>query len=325
MKMFCLSLFAAMLSFLCAGKAEAVTHDWAADPLKDVQINTAAFRGWFPDTTKPLSGVLVLIPGRHGDGRGKADEPLWQQLATDLNFAILACQFTDGDPYLYQSDAQGEVAKCINTAVEHLSELGGKEELKKAPLAFWGVSAGSNVSSRYCVFFPERVAAFASSSGTCGPGGEISAKSLEIPMFFAIGGKDKPDWVKSSLENAERGQGKAPWTVAFQKDQGHGIGKSLDAIIPFLLTTVKQRLGIAAPPARSSASIFKSELPNIGSHPAASTSKSLKKISLLSGWLGNPDTCEVAAYAGYKGNKAKAIWLPDEPTAIAWQGYLRGQ
>lgn len=325
MKKICLGVFVAMLSTVFFGKVEAVTYDWAADPLKEVQINTVAFRGWIPETAKPLSGVLVLIPGRHGDGRGRADEPLWQQLATELNFAILACQFTNGDPYLYQSDAQGEVAKCINAAVEHLSELSGKEELKKAPLAFWGVSAGSNVSSRYCVFFPERVAAFASSSGTCGPGGEISAKSLEIPMFFAIGGKDKPDWVKCSLENAERGQGKAPWTVAFQKDQGHGVGKSLDVIVPFLLATVKQRLGIAAAPSQSSSSIFKSELPNIGSHPVASAPKSLKKLSLQSGWLGNPDTCDVSAYSGYKGNKAKAIWLPDEPTALAWQSYLRGQ
>ena len=307
------------------GKADAVTHDWAADPLKEVQINTVAFRGWIPETTTPLSGVLVLIPGRHGDGRKMAEDPRWQKLAGDLSFAILACQFSNGEPFPYQNDAHGEVAKCLNTAVEHLGELSGKPELKKAPLAFWGVSAGSNVSARYCVFFPERVAAFASSSGTCGPGGEISAKALDIPMFFAIGGTDKPDWVKGSLANAERGQGKAPWTVALQKAQGHGVGKSLDVVVPFLLATVKQRLGVASP-AQSTASIFKTELPNIGSssHPAAGTQKTLKKLSLQSGWLGNPDTYDVAAYAGYKGSKAKAIWLPDEPAALAWQAYLRG-
>ena len=324
MKLSCLSFCVAILSTVCCGKVSAATHDWAADPLKGVQINTVAFRGWIPDSSKPLSGVLVLIPGRHGDGRGMADDARWQKLATDIDFAILACQFSNGEPFPYQNDAHGEVAKCINSAVEHLSELSSKAELKKTPLAFWGVSAGSNVSSRYCVFFPDRVAAFASSTGTCGPGGEISAKTLAIPMLFAIGGKDKPDWVKSSVVNAERGQGKAPWTVALQKIQGHGVGKSMDVIVPFLVATVKQRLGGASP--SSSPSIFKSELPTIGtsSYSAASTQKTLKKLNIQSGWLGNPDTYDVSAYAEYKGNKAKAIWLPDEPTALAWQVYLRG-
>ena len=221
----------------------------------------------------------------------------------------------------------GEVARCINSAVENLASLAGEPELAKAPLAFWGVSAGSNVSSRYCVFFPERVAAFASSTGTCGPGGEITPKNLEIPMCFAIGATDKPDWVSGSLANAERGQGKAPWTVAYHKTQGHGVGRSLDVLIPFLQAAVQQRLGVAAPASSAAGSIFKSELPNIGSSAktAAGTQKSLKKVSLQSGWLGNPETYDVSAYASYKGSKAKAVWLPDETTALAWQAYLRAQ
>ena len=326
MKAICSGLFLALLSTVVCGKAVAATQDWAAEPLKEVQINTVAFRGWIPETTKPLSGVLVLIPGRHGDGRGMAGDPRWQKLAGDLDFAILACQFSDGDRGLYQNDAHGEVAKCINAAVDHLGELASKPELKKAPLAFWGVSAGSNVSSRYCVFFPDRVAAFASSTGTCGPGGEITPKTMDIPMLFAIGGTDKPEWVKDSLANAERGQAKAPWTIALQKTAGHGVGKSMDVVVPFLLATVKQRLGVATP-SQTPKSIFKSELPNIGSssHPAADTQKPLKKLSLPSGWLGNPDTYDVAACADYKGPKSKAVWLPDEPTALAWQSYLRAQ
>ena len=90
MKKICLSFVVAILATIFCGKADAVTHDWAADSLKEVQINTVAFRGWIPETTKPLSGVLVLIPGRHGDGRGMADAPQWQKLAPDLDFAILA-------------------------------------------------------------------------------------------------------------------------------------------------------------------------------------------------------------------------------------------
>lgn len=151
--------------------ALAATYDWTAKPLKEVKLETVAFRGWTPEISEPLEGTLVLIPGRHGDGRGMADNARWQALATELKFAILACQFTNGDPGLYQGDDRGEVAEAINEAVEHLAKESNQAALAKGPLAFWGTSAGSNVSSRYCKHFPDRVAAFASSKGTWGRAG----------------------------------------------------------------------------------------------------------------------------------------------------------
>ncbi|MDX2081753.1 MAG: hypothetical protein SFU53_13295 [Terrimicrobiaceae bacterium] len=300
----------------------AATFDWSADPLPKVKIETVAFRGWVPDTEKPLAGTLVLIPGRHGDGRGLADQPRWQQLAGDLGFAIIGCQFANGEPYDYQNDGTGEVARAINAAVEKLAEVSGKPELAKAPLAFWGTSAGSNVSMAYCTHFPERVAAVGSSKGTGGPQGATGPKQMEIPMIFAVGGKDKPEWVTGSVENIGRGLGKAPWTLALQANEGHGVDASLDVIIPFLRSAVEQRLG--KKPATGSSSFFKSELPNIGSGSRPASAKTtFAKINLRDGWLGDRETFEVATYSDFKGTKAKAIWLPDEATALAWQAYLR--
>jgi hypothetical protein len=307
-----------------ANPALAATYDWTAGPLNDVKLNTAAFRGWVPDTTDPLAGVLVLIPGRHGDGRGMADNSRWQQLATEVGFAILACQFADGDAGLYQSDDKGEVAAAINEAVKELSKVSGKPGLADAPLAFWGTSAGSNVSSKYCGFFPERVAAFGSSKGTWGPGGNASPGFLEIPMIYAIGSNDKPEWVQTSVDHFNKGHGKAPWTLALQPKEGHGVESSLDVIIPFLASAINQRLGKATAGASQSESIFKSELPKIGSSSTLKNSPSrLKKLDLRKGWLGDPKTFEVAAYSDFKGSKSSAIWLPDEAVALAWQSYLR--
>jgi len=167
-----------MLGMVVANTAFAATYDWTAEPLKDVKLETVAFRAWVPETTDPLAGVIVLIPGRHGDGRSMADDARWQQLATEVGFGILACQFTNGDAGLYQSDDKVEVAKAINEAVNEMAKVSGKPELVDAPLAFWGTSAGSNVSSKYCGFFPERVAAFGSSKGTWGPGENTSPKFL---------------------------------------------------------------------------------------------------------------------------------------------------
>ncbi len=304
--------------------AMAATFDWSAAPLKVSQINTVAFRGWVPDTTEPLAGVLVLIPGRHGDGRGMADDARWQQLATDVGFGILACQFSDGDRGLYQSDDKGDVADAINTAVNELAKVSGKPELVDAPLALWGHSAGSNVSSKYCGHFPERVAALGSSKGTWGPGGNSTTKFLEIPMIYAIGANDNPEWVKSATANFDKGQGKAPWTLAIQPNEGHGVEGSLDVIIPFLTSAINQRLGKATAASTQSNSIFKSELPKIGSSSSPTKTKSsLKKLDLRDGWLGDPKTYDVAAYSDFKGSKSSGIWLPDETVALAWQSYMR--
>ncbi len=308
--------------------APAQTYDWNGDPLPGVKINTVAFKGWIPTRSEPLRGTLVLIPGRHQDGRGMAGESGWQGLANEIGFAIVACQFTNGEPFDYQSDAQGEVARSINTAVDHLAAESKHPELSKAPLALWGVSAGSNVSERYCSLFPKRVIAFASSTGTCGAGSLTPGKT-DIPMFFALGAKDKPDWLQESQRNIDAGvKLHAPWALAFNKNAGHGTGRSLDVVIPFLKATVNQRL---APPSASAASpggapsIFKTPPPSFsqGASKAAASTAQLYKIDAHLGWLGDPDSYEVASYQDFKGNKTKATWLPDEATAHAWQEYLR--
>lgn len=41
------------------------------------------------------------------------------------------------------------------------------------------------------------------------------------------------------------------------------------------------------------------------------------------GWVGNPDTGEVAPAATSKLRKGAGVWLPDEATAKAWQTYLQ--
>ena len=309
------------------GFLHAQDYDWAADALPGVKINTVAFKGWIPAGQQPLRGTLVLIPGRHGDGRGMADDKRWQALATDIGFAVIGCQFTNGEPFPYQNDQQGEVARSINTAVEHLAKESNHPELAKAPLAFWGTSAGSNVSAHYCGHFPRRVIAFAGSKGPQGPSGEMPPGKAEIPMFFALGAKDKPDWLKCSQSNISNGTKlHAPWTLAFQKKEGHEVGHSLDVAIPFLKAAIELRFN-GAPTASSggSSSIFKTQLPSMGqstSTAGTTTPAQLHKIDTHSGWLGNPDTCEVARYGEYKGDKNKATWLPDEATALAWKQYL---
>lgn len=78
--------------------------------------------------------------------------------------------------------------------------------------------------------------------------------------------------------------------------------------------------GSASDPASS----FKSEPPAVGSSSSGQgTPTKFQKISLKSGWLGDPETYEVAPYEKHQGWKSKAIWRPDEPTTTGWQAYLK--
>ncbi len=311
-----LPAIAAFSLFLLISLGRAETYEWSAGPLPVVKINTVAFKGWIPTRTEPLRGTLVLIPGRHQDGRGMAGEAGWQGLANDLGFAIVACQFADGEPFDYQGDAQGEVARSINTAVDHLAGESKHAELSKAPLALWGVSAGSNVSERYCSQFPKRVVAFASSTGTCGAGSLAPGKA-DIPMFFALGAKDKPEWLQDSQRNIDAGlKSHAPWAVALNKNAGHGTGRSLDVIIPFLKASVKMRFAppsALGSPAGGAPSIFKTQplsFSQTGPKSAAAPPQ-LYKIDSRAGWLRRcSDSYDVASYQDFKGNKTKSHLAP---------------
>ncbi len=317
-----LTIAASFLSY--SAVADSGFHEWQGEALPGVQLQTVAYKAWLPERTTPLRGTLVLIPGRHGDGRGLASDAGWQEVGSAVGFAVIGCQFTNGEPYLYQGDPQGEVARAINSAVSKLAVLSKHPELEKAPLAFWGTSAGSNVAGRYSDFFPERVAAFASSKGTSGPGPQLSRAKEGIPMFFAVGLKDKPEWVAGSRTNIETGLKKnAPWAVAYHKNEGHEVGKSLGVAQTFLKAAIELRLS----PAKGSTapvSVFKTApRPMGGSASTTATALRLTKADPRTGWSGNAEGQTIAPLESFKGSKASGTWLPDETTAKAWLEYLR--
>lgn len=287
-------------------------YEWEAGPLPAAELKTVNFRAWLPEGEGPVNGILFLIPGRHGDGRGMANDVSWQALGQEIRFAVVGCQYADGEPFPYQNDPGNSVSKSIEEAAEKLAELSGKAELAKVPFAFWGHSAGSNVSANFCNYDPDRVVAFGSSKGTGGPGGTMPRGKEEIPMLFAIGKNDKAEWVKASLTSVEAGRSeKAPWVLALNIKEGHELGGSLNLIRPFLKWAIRLRLGLSENGKTSSASV------------SGSGKVKLEKVSIKEGWLGDPESYEIASAENYSGKKKDAIWLPHEEVAKAWQGYLK--
>jgi len=203
---------------------------------------------------------------------------------------------------LYQDDKNFSTCRSIETAVKEIAKLSKRPEMATSLLAFWGTSAGSNLSARFCRFNPRRVIAFASSKGTRGPTRDRRGTE-EIPMLFAVGAKDNPIWVKNSLRNIKSGISKgAPWTLALQPNEGHELGGSLILSRIYLDAVIEKQMGAAKESGNSKAR--------------------LKRLRRDDGWLGDPDTKEIAEYREFKSNQKKAIYLPDEIVAKAWKAYL---
>ncbi|NOY00092.1 MAG: hypothetical protein GXP30_10220, partial [Verrucomicrobia bacterium] len=172
-------------------QAEDSIYDWDVGALPDVKLKVVRYRIWIPDGVRNIRGVLVLIPGTHGDGRRLISDPMWQEVAKKHQLGILGCQFSEGEIAPYQDDKKFATCRSIEKALVKLAELSGHAELSRAPVALWGHSAGSNLSARFCRYAPRRVMAFASCKGTRGPTRD-SRGTEEIPMLVAIGARDQP-------------------------------------------------------------------------------------------------------------------------------------
>jgi pimeloyl-ACP methyl ester carboxylesterase len=285
-----------------ATPVDPLKSDWDAGPVAGAALDQAKFRWWAPPGEKHLRGVLVLVNGRNMEGRTLVNDPDWQKLATDMKLGIVGCFFFGGKDYFtYQSDPTGDVARTINRAVEELAKQNGYADLKSPPLIFWGHSAGANVNAAYGARYPERVVAAINLKGPGGPGSATPAKNA-VPYLVITGAKDKPEWVKSSSDNFNAGhKAHALWTRAINPNEGHEAGKSRPLMVAYLRCVIPLRLD------------------------SSSSSSAPKRLSESDGWLGNPQTYDIASYSRYQGNRNEAIWLPDESTAKAWQEFLHGQ
>ena len=63
--------------------------------LSGKNFNKAAFRMWIPEDLGSMQGILIIMPGYEGDGRGAVADSFWQSVARKFQFALLGCYFTN--------------------------------------------------------------------------------------------------------------------------------------------------------------------------------------------------------------------------------------
>ena len=291
------SLLVFTLPWLNAASAQATFED-SVPP--GPNFDKAQFRFWTPAGTAPIRGVLILVPGSNGDGRGMAQDSIWQDFAARHRLAILACRFTDRpheqgfiEEYVAVSRGSGD---ALLTALSRFAERSGHPEAAGAPFLMWGMSAGGQFNYEFVAWKPERVLAFVVNKGGIYYSALLSRAAREVPGLLFIGGKDLAfrNNTIAGLFAVNRRAG-AIWALAEEPDVAHAVGRSRDVSLVFFEDLLRLRLG---------------------SQPG------LIRLEEKSGFLGDLSARTFAPLGEGKVPGYPTAWLPTERVARAWQAMV---
>lgn len=279
---------------------------------------------WIPSNVASIRGIIVH---QHGCGVGAckggqtaAYDLHWQELARKWDCALLGPayhQAEDQNCRLWCDPRNGSSAIFVQ-ALAALAEQSGRPEIAEVPWCLWGHSGGGFWASLLQMEFPERIVAIWFQSGTAHgrwTAGEIDAPeippaAMKIPMMANAGLKERGHerfqtaWLGSlAMFRDYRSRG-AP--IAFTPDplSGHETRDSRYLAIPFFDACLEQRLSVDA-------------------------SGPLREMDERKAWLAPVPLDPTAPQppptpaALFKGDRRKAVWLPNKDVAEAWAEFIQ--
>ena len=287
-----------------------------ADP-KEGQLQLGVnYTLWIPEGLKQVRGIIVH---QHGCGAPAARASVtaahdlhWQELAKRTQSALLGPSFHQAAEQScgLWSDPRNGSDKVFLSSLKELAKASGHPEIATVPWCLWGHSGGGSWSSRMQLAYPERIVAIWFQSGTAYGRGDIDASTvsdevLKIPMMANPGQKEKTHerfhrvWESNlAMFKGYRAKG-APIGFAPDPNTGHETGDSRYLAIPFFEACLQLRL------------------PDQMGEP-------LKTIDVSQGWLVPVLGTEMPKPAtDFKGDATKAVWLPNETVARAWQDFVK--
>jgi len=259
----------------------------------DRQGGPGAATHWLPEG---ISTVRVIVLGRHflppnGD---------WQAFAKKYSVGIASCI---------------EALPAMATETKH-------PEIETAPIVTTGISAGGLAATQTALRYSDRILAvipihgamlaqgndgFNANRGGDTPG-DIQTldveKLLKVPMALTFDDGDGFVSPVTSEGFVRYGRSKgAPWLFLLSKGGNHTDSTEdfSKALLPWLGAVIEARLPASAS-GQDAATRF-------------------TELAESSGWLGDLRTKEIATFADFKGDKAKANWFPNEDAAKAWKSH----
>jgi predicted esterase len=186
--------------------------------------------------------------------------------------------------------------------MDRFAQESGHQELKTAPMLFWGFSAAASFGTTFAALYPDRTIGFVRYH-THRRGLPATLDALrDIPALLIAGGQDQAAGTDDAEEmwRAGRALG-APWTFAVEPEAQHSSLEvhavtARELTIPWVAGVLRQRL---------------------------SSSGRLQAMPVDRAWFAAPGTDEALPYATFVGDRRAANWLPDERTAQGWRVVTR--
>jgi hypothetical protein len=291
-----LAVWAAVEAAALAGPAPAAGP--GGDQMISTVIDGVDISLWMPAGVAPVRGCLVKPADAKVGGGG-----YWTEALRAWRFAELGMMLRDEK----RNNRPTILLKAMLAAFDEFAAKTGRAELRNAPLCFTGLSKGGGWSRDLAMKLPERTIAYAN---VCGWVADPNAgeAALAVPGLFIMGETDEFKQLPTIESQFEPGRAKgARWTVAVQWATGHDWRDAGKFILPYFDREIHDRL-----PAGKTAV----------DEPVA-----LRPESEELGWLGDRATWGdplplIAPWPRYRGDRAKAVWLPDAYVARLWRAFM---
>ena len=255
-------------------------------PSENVKVEATLF---IPEGVTRVRVLLMAL--EWGAGFDVFFKPRWPDLARTINGGLLRVRFSNisgelgntGD----RTTSEDSRDHALIAVLKRLADESGHEELRDAPLLFWGHSFAGGEASTFADRWAERTVGFVRFHSGGQIQGDLNVLKRIPALFFETG----------PLFDSGRMAG-APWTGVDEQGVGHGevTDKATDLMVTWIRAVVQRRLS-----------------------PDAAT---LRPVGDDDAWLGNEQTGEAAPVTAFLGSKAEATWLPDEASAHRWQAVL---
>jgi dienelactone hydrolase len=283
----------------------AQTFDVSVPP--GTNFDTAEFRLWHPEGVEVLKGILVLVPGSNGDGRGEVEDSTWRELAEKHDLALLGVHMTDrrhAQMFIeHYVDVKMGSGAALLEAVDKFADESRHPELSYAPLLLWGMSAGGQFNYEFALWKPERVLAFIVNKGGIYYSAQASEAAQGVPGFFFIGETDiefRNDIIAGIFAINRRAG--ALWALAVEPGVGHQVAGSKDMAAMFFDELIPLRMPLTSGDER---------FPLL-----------LRPLDPDAGFIADPKAMAIHPAADAPATTYPTSWLPTEALAAAWKALV---
>ncbi len=280
---------------------------------KDMKAEGTLF---LPREVDQLRAVIVVM--NWGISQHVYEDPQWRNLSEALASGLLHVRISNiGSSVRTRVSPSGRivpdlppvanpqrnatidgVSDAFLSLLDRFAEESGHQEVRSAPLLFWGHSAAGGFGATFAALHPARTIAFVRYHSHL-RGLALDMKVVtQMPALVFAGRNDETAGVEDiqGLWKSGRSMG-APWTFSLRSDAPHSsveaFKKANDLTIPWIAAVFRQRLAPRGP--------------------------GLRPVSDGSAWMGDHQTLEISLHGSLSGSKTNASWLPDETSARAWR------